>query len=110
MQDIKLNSDLTTTFISMSLIPLYDTVVTGNCWGFHLAGITIINFDVTFTEMGTNTKKFKISNVPNSIYSTLASGFYGEKAVAASIDSDGEFSLFSNYGPGRYMGYVLFCD
>lgn len=97
-----------TTFMEPEpLIAINGAVITGACWGYRFGGIAAVHFDITFSKMGTGIEKFQIPNAPDSRYYLMASGTFGEKSVSASINSNKTFELYSDYGPGRYLGYVI---
>ena len=97
----------TTFMLPEPLLALNGAVITGSCWGYSFGGIASVHFDITFSEMGTGIEKFRIPNAPDSRYYLMASGTFGEKSVSASINSDKVFELYSDYGPWRYLGYVI---
>lgn len=93
--------------LSTPLTALYDTKFEGSCWAYRSGNIMAIQFDVTFSDMGTHTEKFKIANIPSTAKYVAVSGYFGDKALSANVQNDGVFNLWSNYGIGRYVGFLI---
>lgn len=93
--------------LSTPLTALYDTKFEGSCWTYRSGNIMAVQFDVTFSNMGTHIEKFKIANIPLTAKCVMASGYFGEKTLSANIRDGGIFKLWSDYGIGRYVGFFL---
>lgn len=80
---------------------------------FRSGNVIIINFDVTFTDMGTASEavKFRIGGIVTGLRNVRVSGWcsVGEdvKVMMAGLTANGEWTLYKNYGPGRYAGYAI---
>lgn len=113
-QNWEYNYDATTTQLSTSISARNGAETSAvSSSAFRSGNFLIINFDVTFANMGTASEavKFHINGIPNGLKNILVSGWCsvnGKTSVlSAGITNTGDWKLYTNYGPGRYAGYAI---
>lgn len=108
--------DATTTQLSTSIAARNGAKINtsaSSSSAFRSGNFLIVNFDVTFTDMGTASEavKFRIGGIPTGLKSVRVSGWCSvnstTEVLMAGMSNAGDWTLYKNYGAGRYAGYAI---
>ncbi len=106
--------DATTTQLSTSIAARNGAKInTSSSSAFRSGNFLIVNFDVTFTDMGTASEavKFHIGGIPTGLKSVRVSGWCSvngtTEVLMAGMSNAGDWTLYKNHGAGRYAGYAI---
>ena len=108
--------DATTTQLSTSIAARNGAKINtsaSSSSAFRSGNFLIVNFDVAFTDMGTASEavKFRIGGIPTGMKSVRVSGWCSvnntTEVLMAGMSNVGDWTLYKNYGAGRYAGYAI---